>query len=171
MPTLQRLYTPWRREYVVNPKAVDCPFCDYLSQDPTHDADNLILLRSSHGFVILNRYPYNNGHLMVLPNLHISDLEAMDDETQLELMQLTTLAKHLLEQTLQPQGFNVGLNLGKAAGAGLADHLHLHIVPRWFGDTNFMPIVANTRVLPEWLGETYQRLHTVLATFWPPPSP
>ncbi len=165
---MERLYTPWRREYVVNPKAVDCPFCDYLSQDASHDADNLILLRSERTFIILNRYPYNNGHLMVLPNLHVSDLEAMDDATQLELMQMTTLAKHLLQRTLQPHGFNVGLNLGKAAGAGLADHLHVHIVPRWSGDTNFMPIVANTRILPEWLGETYQRLRANLASILAP---
>lgn len=165
---MERLYTPWRREYVVNPKAVDCPFCDYLSQDASHDPDNLILLRSERTFIILNRYPYNNGHLMVLPNLHVSDLEAMDDATQLELMQMTTLAKHLLERTLQPHGFNVGLNLGKAAGAGLADHLHIHIVPRWSGDTNFMPIVANTRILPEWLGETYQRLRANLASILAP---
>ncbi|MCW5860674.1 MAG: HIT domain-containing protein [Caldilineales bacterium] len=165
---MERLYTPWRREYVVNPKAVDCPFCEYLSQDASHDADNLILLRSERTFIILNRYPYNNGHLMVLPNLHVSDLEAMDDATQLELMQMTTLAKHLLQRTLQPHGFNVGLNLGKAAGAGLADHLHVHIVPRWSGDTNFMPIVANTRILPEWLGETYQRLRATLASILAP---
>ena len=165
---MERLYTPWRREYVVNPKAVDCPFCDYLSQDASHDADNLILLRSERTFIILNRYPYTNGHLMVLPNLHVSDLEAMDDATQLELMQMTTLAKHLLQRTLQPHGFNVGLNLGKAAGAGLADHLHVHIVPRWSGDTNFMPIVANTRILPEWLGETYQRLRATLASILAP---
>lgn len=167
---MERLYTPWRREYVVNPKAVDCPFCDYLSQDASHDAENLILVRGQRTFAILNRYPYNNGHLMVLPNLHVSDLEALDEATQLELMQMTTLAKHVLQRTLQPQGFNVGLNLGKAAGAGLADHLHVHIVPRWVGDTNFMPIVANTRVLPEWLDETYQRLRATLAALWPPAS-
>ena len=159
---MDRLYTPWRREYVVNPKTIDCPFCDYLSQDASQDAENLVLLRRPRAFIILNRYPYNNGHLMVLPNEHVADLESLDSEAQSELMHLTTVCTQLLSQTLHPQGFNIGIKIGKAAGAGLASHLHVHIVPRWHGDTNFMPVVASTRVLPEWLAETYQRLRTLL---------
>ncbi len=159
---MDHLYTPWRREYVVNPKAVDCPFCDYLLQEPGHDPENLILLRAPRSFIILNRYPYNNGHLMILPNAHVADLEALDEATQLELIKLAAYSKIVLDSALQPQGFNMGLNLGRAAGAGLASHLHIHVVPRWYGDTNFMPIVAETRVLPEWLAETYRRLRVVV---------
>ena len=159
---MDHLYTPWRLDYVVNPKAVECPFCAYLAQDPSNDAANLLLHRAQHAFVMLNRYPYNNGHLMVLPNRHISNLAALDDAAQLQIMQLTSLCITLLTEAFAPQGFNVGVNMGKAAGAGLADHLHVHVVPRWFGDTNFMPIVAQTRVLPEWLEDTYRRLRAQL---------
>jgi ATP adenylyltransferase len=159
---MERLYTPWRREYVVNPKAIDCPFCQYIAQDTKNDAENLILLRSKRCFVILNRYPYNNGHLMILPNDHIADLEALDKETQGELLELVIFSKILLDRAFQPQGYNIGLNLGRAAGAGLGGHLHVHVVPRWYGDTNFMPVLAETRVLPEWLGDTYKRLRALL---------
>lgn len=159
---MERLYTPWRKEYIMNQNAKDCPFCQYLAQDPKDDAKNLILLRSERCFVILNRYPYNNGHLMILPNDHVADLEALDTETQQELLKLIIIVKILLDRAFQPHGYNIGLNLGRAAGAGLAGHLHVHIVPRWYGDTNFMPVLAETRVLPEWLGDTYKRLHALL---------
>ncbi|RME82388.1 MAG: HIT domain-containing protein [Caldilineae bacterium] len=159
---MDRLYTPWRLPYIVNPKPSNCPFCDYLHQDPARDPDNLLLLRGRHAFVVLNRFPYNNGHLMVLPNQHVAYLTDLDDATQAEIMKLTTYCTDLLGRAFRAHGFNVGINLGKAAGAGMEPHLHVHIVPRWEGDTNFMPVIAKTRVLPEWLADTYERLRQAM---------
>ena len=168
---MERLYTPWRLPYIVNPKPDDCPFCYYLSLDPAHDPENLLLLRGRNAFVVLNRYPYSNGHLMVLPNEHVMRLDEIDDATQAEIMKLTTYCTLILEQAYHPHGFNVGLNLGKAAGAGMEAHLHMHIVPRWQGDTNFMPVLAETKVLPELLQETYERLRALVeATPYRPPG-
>ena len=155
---MDRLYTPWRRSYVVNQKPSGCPFCDYIAEDASQDAANLILYRGQQAYIILNRYPYNSGHLMVLPNQHVSTLLDLDDACQIEMMRLTSYGTYILEESYHPQGFNVGVNIGAAAGAGMAAHLHVHIVPRWHGDTNFMPVVAETRVLPEWLDDTYSRL-------------
>ncbi len=159
---MDRLYTPWRWDYMVNPKPTDCPFCDYLHQDPSHDPGNLLLLRGEYAFVVLNRYPYSNGHLMVLPNVHASMLTDLDDACQQELMLMTTYCTRILQMAYYPHGFNVGINLGKAAGAGMEPHLHIHIVPRWEGDTNFMPVVGHTKVLPESLDDTYARLRALV---------
>ncbi|MCO6450389.1 MAG: HIT domain-containing protein [Caldilineales bacterium] len=159
---MDRLYTPWRRSYVVNQKPTDCPFCDYITGDPGHDAENRILYRGEYAYIILNRFPYNSGHLMVLPNVHVSTLMELDADCQTEMMQMTTYCTFILEEAYHPQGFNIGVNIGAAAGAGMAAHLHFHIVPRWNGDTNFMPVVAETRVLPEWLDETYERLRAIV---------
>lgn len=155
---MDRLYTPWRWDYIVNPKPSNCPFCDYLQQDPSHDRDNYVLYRGPHAFIVLNRYPYSNGHVMVLPNAHVSMLEDTDEATQIEMMLLTTYCTTILRQAYHPHGYNVGINLGKAAGAGMELHLHIHIVPRWEGDTNFMPVIGQTKILPEYLADTYQRL-------------
>ncbi len=155
---MDRLYTPWRLPYIMNPKPADCPFCDYLLQDPSHDSENMMLVRGQHAFIVLNRFPYSNGHLMVLPNEHVSQLVELEGHTQTEIMRLTTYCTQILDNAFHPHGFNVGINLGKAAGAGMEAHLHVHIVPRWTGDTNFMPVVAQTRTLPEWLADTYSRL-------------
>lgn len=159
---MDRLYTPWRLKYMVSQKPIDCPFCDYVGQEHEHDVANLILRRGERAFVILNRYPYNNGHLMVLPYEHASNLCDLDDDTQAEMMRWTTYCTRILELVYHPNGFNIGINIGSAAGAGLAAHLHMHIVPRWLGDTNYMPVVAGTRILPELLEDTYQRLHRMM---------
>jgi ATP adenylyltransferase len=117
-----------------------------------------VLARSGLGFVVLNKYPYNPGHLMVVPNRHAGDLEAFEDEESLELQRLIKRAVKALREEMDPHGFNIGLNIGRIAGAGLPDHLHWHVVPRWSGDTNFMPIIGQTRVMPELLAETARRL-------------
>jgi ATP adenylyltransferase len=157
--TLERLYTPWRLAYVTGTaKSSDCVFCTALANG---DADPLIVFRGSTCFVILNLFPYNNGHLMVVPNRHIATLvEAQPDELD-EMMVTTRLAEIALREAFNPEGINVGINLGKAAGAGILEHLHIHLVPRWTGDTNFMTIIGQTRVLPQELPVTAERLRPV----------
>jgi ATP adenylyltransferase len=157
--TLERLYTPWRLAYVTGAaKSSDCVFCAALASE---DADPLIVLRGSTCFVILNLFPYNNGHLMVVPNRHIATLvDARPDELD-EMMELTRLSEMGLREAFNPEGINVGINLGKAAGAGILEHLHIHLVPRWTGDTNFMTIIGQTRVLPQELPATADRLRPI----------
>jgi ATP adenylyltransferase len=153
------LWTPWRREFVQGGTADDHAACFLCTAPAAHDdRANLILLRAERAFVIMNRYPYNTGHLMIAPYAHTADLPRLDSVTAQELMALLQRCTGVLQQAYQPQGFNIGMNLGKAAGAGVPDHLHLHALPRWTGDTSFMPIVANTKVLPETLDQTYARL-------------
>ena len=137
--------------------APDCIFCD--ASEPSRDA--LILARGRVSFVILNKYPYNNGHLMVVPNRHAPNLATMNAEEQAELMTLTRHAEMALTEAYAPHGINVGINLGKPAGAGVLDHLHVHLVPRWNGDTNFMTVVGHVRVLPEDLSETAKKLRPI----------
>jgi ATP adenylyltransferase len=137
-------------------KETGCIFCDRLEEDD--GPENLVLSRATNSFLILNRYPYTNGHMMVVPYQHASSLEALDDETLSELMLNTRLAVRVLRRVYSAQDFNVGMNIGEAAGAGVADHVHIHVLPRWSGDTNFMLTTAETRVLPETLEETYSRL-------------
>ena len=162
---MDRLWAPWRLSYVTAAQVppTDCIFCDASAG---RDID-LVVLRARHSYVILNLYPYNNGHLMVVPNRHLSTLEALTPDEQAELMRLTRLSEMALTEAYRPQGINVGINLGKAAGAGIENHLHVHLVPRWSGDTNFMTAVGQTRVLPEDLAATaarlrpiFERLHT-----------
>ena len=156
---MDRLWAPWRLSYVTASAAptTDCIFCNACISS---DAE-LILLRGTNCFVVLNLYPYNNGHLMVVPNRHLAALEALTPEEQVELMQLTRLAEMALGEAYSPHGINVGINLGKAAGAGIENHLHIHLVPRWSGDTSFMTAVGNTRVLPEDLPATVARLRPI----------
>jgi len=137
-----------------------CVFCKASGAEgvPSESAQDLVLLRGRTAYVILNLYPYNNGHLMVVPRRHIATLARLTSEEQAELMRLTRHAEIALTEAYQPQGLNVGINLGKPAGAGVLDHLHVHMVPRWNGDTNFMTAIANTRVLPEELAATKRRL-------------
>jgi ATP adenylyltransferase len=157
--TLERLYTPWRLAYVTGAaKSADCVFCTAPSNG---DAEALIVFRGATCFVILNLFPYNNGHLMVVPNRHIASLaDARPDELS-ELMALTRVSEIALREAFSPQGMNMGLNLGKAAGAGILEHLHMHVVPRWNGDTNFMTVVGQTRVLPQELPVTADRLRPI----------
>jgi ATP adenylyltransferase len=156
---MNRLWSPWRLAYVTAAQhpPTECIFCDACGQA---DA-GLVLLRGRHCFVILNLYPYNNGHLMVAPNRHINTLTSLVADEQSELMHMARWAEMALTEAYHPQGINVGINLGKAAGAGIEDHLHVHLVPRWSGDTNFMTAVADTRVLPETLEQTAARLRPI----------
>jgi ATP adenylyltransferase len=144
-------------KYIRAFKKDGCVFCQALEQT-TDGEDNLIVARGEHGFVILNRFPYTSGHLMILPYLHVPRLEDLDPETRAEMMELLTKGTQVLQQVYTPQGFNIGINIGEAAGAGIEEHIHLHIVPRWSGDTNFMSAVGETRVVPEPLDETYRRV-------------
>jgi ATP adenylyltransferase len=154
---MERLWTPWRLAYVTEASQTPpaCVFCDAFARI---DAEPLVVYRGRACFVILNKYPYNNGHLMVVPHRHIGRLAALDSAEAEEFMSLTRLAEMVLAEAYEPHGFNMGLNLGKPAGAGVLDHLHMHIVPRWAGDTNFMAVVGDTRVLPEALEATRRRL-------------
>ena len=158
---VERLWTPWRRAFIESAAADESPagcfLCDHAT-DPEHDRQNLILTRGQRVFVLLNLYPYNSGHLMVAPYEHTGDFARLDANTAAELMHVTQHGVRALEAAYSPHAYNVGLNLGRVAGAGLPDHLHVHVVPRWNGDSNFMPIVAQTKVLPETLDQTYERL-------------
>ncbi len=156
--TMQHLWAPWRMEFIKGPKPAGCFFCEAAATDPSNDADHLVLARGELALAILNRYPYNNGHLMIAPNAHLANLEDLPAATAIDVMVLTQRSLRVLRQVLSPQGFNLGINAGKTAGAGVADHVHQHVVPRWEGDTNFMPIVADTKVLNESLTVSYQRL-------------
>jgi len=141
--------------------ATDCLFCE-LSEE-RRDAENLLLQRGRHAFSLVNLYPYNTGHLMVAPYEHSADLANLPAEVGAEILALTQRAISALSAEYRPDGYNIGMNLGRVAGAGVPDHLHLHIVPRWNGDTNFMPLTADTKVLPETVQRTYQRLRAALA--------
>ncbi|MDX1437798.1 MAG: HIT domain-containing protein [Anaerolineales bacterium] len=154
---MKHIWSPWRMDYIEKPKQEDqCVFCEALAQ--RDGPENLILFRGQHSFVILNRYPYTSGHLMIVPFLHQDALEELGPDARAEVMELISLGTRALEQAYQPQGYNIGLNLGQAAGAGIEDHLHVHVVPRWFGDTNFMSSLGEVRVLPEALDDTYLRV-------------
>src|SRR3569833_1278938 len=141
--------------YIDVPRTEGCVFCSKLSS--SDDREQLILHRGKSCFIIMNLFPYNNGHLMVAPFRHTADLVALTDEEQAEMMRLTRYCVRVLTDAFRPDGFNVGMNLGKSAGAGVADHLHMHIVPRWDGDTNFMPVLGETKVLPDALYATYDK--------------
>ena len=161
---LQRLWTPWRMGYIRGDGELEgCPFCVLPARGPAHDRDTLILHRGPLAFVILNAYPYNPGHLMVVPYRHVSGFQELSTEEVQEMASLCQRGVRALKASSRPQGFNIGINVGAAAGAGIADHIHQHVVPRWGGDTNFMPVIGQTRVLPELLEETYDRLHPAFA--------
>jgi len=155
------LWTPWRYRYISEAKnAVGCVFCNLPAAN--HDEESLIVLRGAKNFVILNRYPYTSGHVMIVPYTHTADFAALDLATTAEMMQLAQRVQAALAGTYHPDGFNLGMNLGRAAGAGIADHLHLHLLPRWVGDTNFMTSVGETRMQPEELSVTYAKLREAL---------
>jgi ATP adenylyltransferase len=154
---MQHIWTPWRMKYIQeNKKDSDCIFCQALTQPD--GSDNLVLFRGENVFVILNRYPYTSGHVMVVPMIHKPILEELDAIIRAEIMELTTQCVAVLRAVYNPEGFNIGMNIGAIAGAGIADHVHMHIVPRWAGDTSFMSTLGETRVLPESLEETYQKI-------------
>ena len=153
------LWSPWRYRYVSQAgKGEECPFCRILQFDPSHDRDNLVLYRGHSNFILLNLFPYTTGHMMVMPYAHIAMLDSVPADTLVEMMELAKRLQSALKETYNPEGYNLGMNLGKCAGAGVAGHIHLHLLPRWVGDTNFMTVVAETRVEPEELLTTYDKL-------------
>jgi ATP adenylyltransferase len=145
-------------EFIKGPKPSGCFLCEAAAADPSRDAELLVLARTELALALLNRYPYNNGHLMVAPRAHLADLDELPAATAVAVTTLTQRALRALRAALQPDGFNLGINAGKIAGAGVADHIHQHVVPRWSGDTNFMPVLAETKILNEHLTSSYQEL-------------
>ena len=160
-PERNIMWSPWRMAYVSTPKddapvVAGCVFCDLPALGDDEAA--LILYRGRRAFVIMNKYPYNSGHLMVIPYAHVDSLAALDEPTIAEMMVLAQRAQNVIQERMHPQGFNLGMNQGRAAGAGIAEHVHLHVLPRWVGDTNFMPAMTDVRVMPQHLDETYALL-------------
>ena len=157
---MRRIWAPWRRQYLQNCLDTGCFLCEILHADD--DKKNLVLLRTSSLYVVMNKYPYTNGHLMIVPNHHTGSLDELSSEVRAECFEMTNQTIQWLTQAINPQGFNVGMNIGKVAGAGLESHLHIHVVPRWTGDANFMTTVHQTRVISESLEEAYQRIIEVI---------
>ena len=153
------LWAPWRMDYLrgTTVEEKECIFCKMLSED--RDRENLVIHRGRAAFAVMNLYPYNSGHLMIVPKRHVGQFGDLQPDELLELDKLLQTAIRALERTMKPHGFNLGMNLGRVAGAGIQDHLHYHLVPRWNGDTNFMPIVGQTKVLSELLQEGWEKLH------------
>ena len=156
-----RIWAPWRLKYVKDASKdieEECIFCAFSGQAAENDEANLIVHRGERCFVILNKFPYTNGHLMVAPYEHVGSLPEIDAETVAEMMDLAQRGMTILERTYSPHGYNVGFNQGRVAGAGVEHHIHMHVVPRWGGDTNFMPVLADTRVMPQTLEQSYEAL-------------
>lgn len=160
------LWTPWRLDFILGAKKAGCVLCEKIHAGTAQDIVNLVLYRGEHCFVILNLYPYSTGHLMILPYLHTSDFVGLNAPTLNELADLTRRSVALLKKTHHPDGLNLGMNLGKVAGAGIDDHLHQHVVPRWNGDNNFMAVSGQTRLLPELLSDTYAKLKAASTEFF-----
>lgn len=157
---MERLWSPWRSKYIassVDSQSPECVFCR-IAASPDEDEANFVLHRAEHTFVVLNLFPYITGHLMIVPYLHTNELDTVAKEITDEMMDLTKRAQTALREVYSPSGFNMGMNLGTAAGAGIADHIHIHFLPRWNGDTNFMTTVGESRVIPEALEMTYKKL-------------
>ncbi|HEX5417461.1 MAG TPA: HIT domain-containing protein [Chloroflexota bacterium] len=150
------MWTPWRIAFIRGPKAPECIFCAKARE--RDDQKNYVVFRGAHSFVLLNTYPYAAGHLMIAPYQHIGSLEELPAEVTTEIMELAKRSMRALRQSHRAEAFNVGANIGAPAGAGIADHVHLHVVPRWVGDSNFMPVVGDVRLIPETLDETYTKL-------------
>ena len=157
----ERLWAPWRLEYIRGPKDEECIFCRAAEGDD--DERNHVVYRGERCFVILNAYPYNNGHVMIAPFVHEPTIEPLDSATLAELMELAKRSAQTLREVYDPEGFNYGINQGKPAGAGIEEHVHMHVVPRWSGDTNFMPVIGNTEVLPQSLADSWHELREAFA--------
>jgi len=157
---MDKLWAPWRTGYLYAKKKNGCVFCDSLK--PKKKA--WVILKNKYSFAVLNKYPYNNGHLLAAPLRHIGDIPGLKDEEILDLFKTVSQAKDVLSRALKPAGFNIGINIGESAGAGVTGHLHIHLVPRWKGDTNFMPVLYNTKVISQSLEELYRRLKRALKT-------
>ena len=160
---MESLHAPWRIEYILGPKPkLDAGLFTRIAQS-SEDEENLVVVRDRTCFALLNKYPYNGGHMMVVPYKETADLNGLTEEELADLWKLVRRCVNALTQLMKPDGFNIGINLGKAAGAGVTEHLHIHVVPRWNGDTNFMPVIANTGVVPQALRETAAKLRAELA--------
>jgi ATP adenylyltransferase len=162
---VDKLWAPWRMDYIRAPKGESdqCIFCEKSKSE--NDIEDLIIHKDENSFVIMNLYPYNNGHLLVAPYAHVSQFEELDQQTKLEMMDISTDFMSIMRDNMKAEGFNFGANFGIAAGAGIAEHLHLHIVPRWTGDTNFMPILGHTKVMLDGLKESRQFLADAFTEF------
>jgi ATP adenylyltransferase len=159
----QPLWAPWRMEFIRAEKPKGCIFCDFPAAPEASDRQNLLVHRSGRAFTCLNRYPYNSGHVMVIPRAHVAELGALAPQEWTELQDELRRAVDVVREVYRPDGMNVGMNLGRSAGAGIADHLHWHVVPRWAGDNNFMPVLADQRVVVEALDAAWERLHAGFA--------
>jgi ATP adenylyltransferase len=155
---MDHLWAPWRMEYIMESQEPN-PVCIFCTKPAEHDDEkNLIAYRSRHCFVMLNKFPYNNGHLMIIPFKHEADFTLLDEDIAIDLHRTLSKSIRVLHQTMHPHGMNIGVNIGRTAGAGIVDHLHYHLVPRWNGDTNFMPVISGTKVLSEALNKTWEKL-------------
>jgi ATP adenylyltransferase len=159
---MEQIWAPWRIEYIQRAKEGGCILCQKPKEN--NDEANFILYRGQHNFIILNGFPYNPGHLMIAPYRHIANLEDLSFEEVMEHFDIVKKGLEILKATLKPAGFNIGLNLGRVAGAGIEDHIHTHIVPRWQGDTNFMPVLSDTKIISEGLASTYKKLKNAMMT-------
>ena len=153
---MEKIFAPWRIRYVRMPKTEGCIFCEFPKRGD--DKKHLIVFRGKKGFIIMNAYPYNPGHVMIAPYRHVPSIENLNEDELLDVMKLTNIAIKAIRVTMNPDGFNVGINLGRVAGAGVEGHVHIHVVPRWDGDTNFMPVLADVKVIPQALEESYEEL-------------
>jgi len=152
---IRPIWAPWRMQYILSKKGPECIFCEEPKEDK--DRENLILFRSTQGFIIMNLYPYNNGHLMVVPYRHVYSITELSNDELLDLMKMVQQSVQCLKEAFLPEGFNIGLNIGKVAGAGIEEHLHFHVIPRWVGDTHFMAVLGEVRVIPEHVLSTYDK--------------
>jgi len=157
---MERIFAPWRIRYIESPKYEGCIFCDFPKE--SRDEERLILFRGEKCFIIMNNYPYNPGHVMIAPYRHVANVEDLNDDESLEMMKLCQRVIRAIREAMNPDGFNVGINIGKVAGAGIEDHVHMHVVPRWNGDTNFMPVLADVKVIPEAIEESYRKIKKFL---------
>ncbi|MDA8096720.1 MAG: HIT domain-containing protein [Desulforudis sp.] len=162
---MDKLWAPWRSVYVTSAASEpdpECIFCHKLNDDPARDAENLLIVRTEQCFVLMNLYPYNNGHLLVAPRRHVGDIENLEGPEMLELFEVTRWMVKILRRAFNPDGFNIGINVGRVAGAGIPGHFHIHIVPRWNGDTNFMPVLGDVKVISERLEATYTKIQKAM---------
>ncbi len=159
---MEVLWAPWRMDFILGPKPEGCIFCTLPDETGAEgDRKNLLLARSEFSFAVLNRFPYNSGHTMVIPRRHSADFPALPEQESADLHRLLQLSISALQEGYRPDGFNIGMNLGRSAGAGIADHLHYHLVPRWVGDTNYMPLLAETKIIVEHLMQSYDKLRVI----------
>jgi ATP adenylyltransferase len=161
---MRNLFAPWRMAYIGAPQEPGCLFCRFWEASPADDRQNLVVHRDTQALAMMNKFPYNNGHLMIAPRAHEGSLTGLDDQQLLSLMQLARRSLSVLEGVMHPEGFNVGVNVGQVAGAGIPDHVHVHVVPRWNGDTNFMPVLGEVKVINEHLDSTWEKLSEAFAS-------